>query len=150
MTNMTHWVGRAAVIAAALFLSLGSAFAEEAARQEIGVLKPNGVRHVTVEEAKDLLDANPHFKVLDVRTGGEYGGGHIAGALNINYFSLNFRKKIRELDKSATYVVHCKSGHRSGRAAPIMKEEGIDAVIHMDGGFDAWKDAGFPVEQDDA
>ena len=112
---------------------------------DLGTLKPNGVRHVSVEEARRLIEAYPDFIVLDVRTRREYRKGHIFNALNVNYFALNFRKRIASLDPSKTYIVHCKSGHRSGRAAPILKEEGIEQVIHMDGGFDGWKDAGYPV-----
>lgn len=112
---------------------------------EISTLKPNGIRHVDVTEAQTLITTNPDIIVLDVRTGREFRAGHIDGAININYFSLSFRGKIRELDATKTYLIHCKSGHRSGRAAPIMKAEGIDVVIHMDGGFDAWKEAGLAV-----
>lgn len=117
----------------------------ETAIASVGTLKANGVRHVSVDEAAALLARDPSIVVIDVRTGGEYRRGHIAGARNINYFSLNFSKRMKDLDPSAAYLVHCKSGHRSGRAAPIMINAGISTVIHMDGGFDAWKDAGHPV-----
>lgn len=111
----------------------------------VGILKDNGIRHVTVTEASELITNHPDIVVLDVRTGREFRNGHIDGATNINYFSLRFRRNIGELDTSKTYLVHCKSGHRSGRAAPIIKNAGIDMVIHMDGGFDVWKKAGLPV-----
>ena len=86
---------------------------------ELGTLKPNGIRHVSVAEAKQLIEADTDVVVLDVRTGREFRHGHIEGAININYFSWSFRDKVAELDKNLTYVVHCKSGVRSGWAAPI-------------------------------
>ena len=119
--------------------------AEPASVASVGTLHSNGIRHVDVTQAHTLITNNPDIVVLDVRTGREFRNGHIQGASNINYFSLSFRRQVGELDPSKTYLVHCKSGHRSGRAAPIMKNAGITTVIHMDGGFDAWKEAALPV-----
>ncbi len=121
------------------------AYAENTDISTIGDLKPNGIRHVTVQQAHQLIIYHPEIIILDVRTKGEYKSGHIKGAKNINYFSLSFKKRIEGLDPSKTYLIHCKSGHRSGRAAPIMRDAGISAVLHMDGGFDAWKEAGLPI-----
>lgn len=130
---------------AMITLPSGSAFAEADAISDYGVMKSNGIRHVSVDEAKTLIDSHPEIIVLDVRKGTEYKAGHIENAININYLSLGFRKKVSALDDAETYLVHCKSGHRSGRAVTIMKDAGITDIIHMDGGFDAWKDAGYPM-----
>ena len=51
---------------------------------------------------------------------------------------------MRKLDPTKIYLVHCKTGVRSGRSVPIMLKEGIANIIHVDGGFDAWKKAGLP------
>lgn len=138
-------------ISAMLIVSVGGtvcaaevALAETTAINEVGVLKSNGIRHVSVDQAKTLIESAPEIIVLDVRTPREYRAGHIEGAININYFSLGFRGEINKLDKTKTYLIHCKSGHRSGRAAPIIKNAGIANVIHLDGGFDAWKAHGYP------
>ena len=77
--------------------------------------------------------------VLDVRTKGEYKRGHIEGAIRNNYFSTKFKKRLRALDKTTTYIVHCKSGHRSRRVVKTMRKEGFQNIYHMDGGYDAWK-----------
>lgn len=112
----------------------------------IGTLRPNGIRHVNVSQSHDLISADPSIIIVDVRSGMEFQRGHIDGAININYLLPRFRNHLSGLDPDKTYLVHCKSGHRSGRAAPIMKAEGFSNVIHMDGGFDAWKKAGLPIE----
>ena len=44
---------------------------------ELGTLKPNGIRHVSVAEAKQLIEADTDVVVLDVRTGREFRHGHI-------------------------------------------------------------------------
>jgi len=113
---------------------------------DIGTIR-DGVRHVSPAEAAKLIELHADIKVLDVRTGWEYNGGHVEGAENLNYYSFSFKKSLNKLDKKTTWLIHCKSGVRSGRTIPIMKEAGFESIIHMDGGFDAWKDAGLPVTQ---
>lgn len=48
-----------------------------------------------------------------------------------------------------TYVLHCAMGWRSALAADTLVQMGFD-VAHMDGGMQAWTDAGAPVETPDA
>ncbi len=122
--------------------------AEEGVAVEIGSVKENGVRYVSSEEAASLIGQRPEMIVLDVRTAGEFRGGHIEDAINVSYFSLSFRKRLKELDPNAAYLVHCKSGHRSNRSVAIMLSKGIKDITHLDGGFDAWKDAELPFVSD--
>jgi len=105
------------------------------------------VLHVSPAEAAQLIEQNTDIKVLDVRTGWEYKRGHVKGAENINYYSFSFKKSLNKLDKNTIWLVHCKSGVRSGRSIPIMQEAGFQSIIHMDGGFDAWREAGLTVNK---
>lgn len=97
------------------------------------------VKYLDAQEAKSLLETNPNIQTLDVRTKGEFNRGHIQGAIHVNYFSPKFKKKLRTLDRLTSYLVHCKSGHRSNRAVKIMQREGFQKIYHLDGGYDAWK-----------
>jgi len=119
------------------------------AAPEIGTEK-NGVIHVNATEAAELLKSDPSVIVLDVRTRGEYESGHIDGAVQINYFSPNFRARLSELDGEATYLVHCKSGGRSSRAVRLLKDQGTETIYHLDGGIKAWKKAGLPIATEEA
>lgn len=101
--------------------------------------KAEEVTYVNAEEARGLLIENPNVIILDVRTKGEYKRGHIEGAVRNNYFSTKFKRRLRELDRTKPYLVHCKSGHRSGRVVKIMVKEGFTDITHLDGGYDAWK-----------
>ena len=114
--------------------SFGVSFAHENGHE---VVSP--VKYVSASEAQDLLIANPEIQVLDVRTKGEFNRAHIEGAIRINYFSTKFKKKLRALDKNTPYLVHCKSGHRSNRAVKTMQKLGFTNIVHLDGGYDAWK-----------
>ena len=103
---------------------------------------------VTAKEAFDLIQDNkndPDFVVLDVRTPEEFSGGHIENAVNLDYNSETFREELDQLDKSITYLMHCKSGGRSSKAIVMMAELDFLEVYHMTDGMDGWKDEGLPV-----
>jgi rhodanese-related sulfurtransferase len=42
-------------------------------------------------------------------------------------------------------LLFCAAGWRSALAARSLMEMGVEAVAHLEGGFDAWKAAGAPV-----
>ncbi len=75
--------------------------------------------------------------VVDVRTAGEFKGGHVDGALNIPVQELESR--LGELkDKQRAIVVYCASGMRSARAAAILKKAGFADVTNA-GGYGSLK-----------
>ena len=82
---------------------------------------------------------------LDVRTPGEYMGGFIQGARNIDFQSGNFENEIATLDKNATYAVYCRSGNRSGQVVKVMQDAGFTNVFNMNGGVIDWANAGLPL-----
>lgn len=108
------------------------------ALEQYGQVNANGVRHVSGVEARAIIKTNPDIVVLDVRTPFEFKRGSIDGAININYYSLSFKKKLEALSRNKTYLVHCQTGVRSGRTIPLMLEAGFTDLIHMDGGYKAW------------
>ena len=44
------------------------------------------------------------------------------------------------------FIFFCAGGWRSALAAKTAKEMGIENVVHVEGGFGAWKKAGGPAE----
>ncbi len=83
-----------------------------------------------------------HATVLDVRTPAEYASGHVAGAKLMDVKDSSFEQKLSGLDKSQKYVVYCKSGIRSHRAAGIMIEHGFKDVCEVKDGVKELKSAG--------
>jgi phage shock protein E len=64
--------------------------------------------------------------IIDVRTAGEFSGGHIKGAINIPVDSI--RSKINDIKKKGKPVITCcASGMRSGSATSILKQAGVEA-----------------------
>lgn len=74
--------------------------------------------------------------LLDVRTAGEYGSGHIAGAKNIPVQELA-RRKGELPDGDRSIVVYCASGMRSARAKRMLESWGYPHVIDL-GPMTAW------------
>ena len=107
---------------------------------------PKHVRNVGVDEF-DKLRADKSNTVLDVRTKEEFEKGHIPGAVNLDVHSPDFAKKVGELDKNKTYLVHCAAGVRSARACTIMDQLEFKNLVNLEPGFRAWEKAGKPVEK---
>lgn len=49
-----------------------------------------------------------------------------------------------------TFVIHCAGGWRSMLATQVLQRMGLKPVMNLLGGFDAWKEAGGPVEKVEA
>lgn len=94
----------------------------------------------------DLKKRIGSVRVLDVRREPEWQGGHIADA---TWWPLdNLRVSPPEVDRSVPLAVHCKGGYRSVIACSLLRRAGFENVINVIGGFDAWQQAGLPVEHD--
>src|SRR4030042_1942402 len=106
------------------------------------------IADITVQEAFTLIEDNqdnPDFVIIDVRTPGEFAGGHIENATNIDKNSETFRDELNNLDKDKTYLVYCGSGGRSASALAIMEELGFMEAYNMLGGVSQWKAEGLPT-----
>ena len=81
--------------------------------------------------------------VVDVREADEFAQGHIAGAVNLPLSRFDPNKLPVEAGKSI--ILSCAGGRRS--AAAFAKCSGVraDVTSHLEGGLQAWIDAGLPV-----
>jgi len=70
--------------------------------------------------------------ILDVRSKGEYAGGHIKGSINISVDTL--RGNLSKLKKDKPIITCCASGIRSASAKNILKSNGFTEV-HNGGGW---------------
>jgi phage shock protein E len=86
-------------------------------------------------------------QVIDVRTPKEYNAGHIEGAVNMHIYDKDFEQRVDKLQKDEPVYVYCKVGGRSAEAVEILKAKGFTDIIELEGGIDAWQEAGKPVKQ---
>lgn len=67
--------------------------------------------------------------ILDVRSKGEYAGGHVKGSINIPVDQL--KNNLGKFpDKSKTIITCCASGMRSGSAKSILESSGYQNVYN--------------------
>jgi thioredoxin 1 len=98
-------------------------------------LSPSEFQNKLVKEADKSV-------LVDVRTPGEFEGGHIENALNIDYNSSDFATKLDALDKTKKVFVYCLSGGRSSAAVSVLEQKGFSDVTELDGGMMAWRNSG--------
>ena len=78
-------------------------------------------------------------QLVDVRTPGEYGAGHIDDAVNFDLSNRNaFMKQIETLDKDQPVYLYCLVGSRSAYAAKILRDKGFTKIYDYSGGYNDW------------
>lgn len=103
---------------------------------------------VSAQEFETAINSADNPVILDVRTPGEYEGGHIANAMNVDWNGSDFDSQIASIDKDAPVYVYCLSGGRSGKAVSHLKDKGYTNVVELDGGMMAWRSASLPETTD--
>jgi len=110
------------------------------------------IENLTPDQVKREVDSG-NATLIDLRESEELSqNGKIAGAVHaprgmLEFYAdstLPYHKK--EFDKSKRIILHCAGGGRSALAASTLKQMGYENVAHLDGGINAWKEAGLPVQ----
>lgn len=83
--------------------------------------------------------------VIDIRDQAEFARGHIANAKNFPARVLEERRAELEKLGKVPLIVSCDSGQRAGPAADKLRGFGLADVHVLQGGLNAWRDAGLPV-----
>jgi len=124
----------------------------------------NGYRQMVAEAKKEIetlsvddalkLHGNTDVVFVDLRDVRELSReGFIPGAFHCPRGMLEFWidpeciyfKDIFASGKK--FLFYCNLGWRSALAAQVCQHMGLSPVAHIDGGFDAWQQAGGPVER---
>lgn len=66
--------------------------------------------------------------ILDVRSKGEYAGGHVSGSINIPLQQL--QSNVDKLNKNKPIIACCASGARSASATSMLKGMGFTEVYN--------------------
>ena len=103
------------------------------------------VREITVDDAKQMLDGNPDFLLIDVREDNEWEKDHLPKAVHLGKGILERDVEQRVPDLSTPLVLYCGGGFRSALAADALQKMGYTNVASMDGGIREWREKGFPL-----
>ena len=76
---------------------------------------------------KELLDAGA--VILDVRSVGEFKGGHARGAVNVPLDRINDYVQ-KQKNKEQVIITCCASGMRSGNAKGVLQSAGFKNVYN--------------------
>ena len=106
----------------------------------------NGYMRITAEEAKQIMDTEDNYVILDVRTQEEFDEGHIPGAILIPDYEIEDRAEAELKDKEQTILVYCRSGNRSKVASAALAELGYTNVKEFGGIIDWPYDVEFTLK----
>ena len=103
-------------------------------------------KSINPRELQRRLAAGSPARLLDVRTPGEHANAHVPGAKLIPLDELDAAAFYRERGGDCTPVyVLCQSGGRARRAIEKLERVGVQGCVLVEGGTQAWIDAGLPV-----
>lgn len=99
------------------------------------------LKHINAAEAKKLVDGGA--LLVDVREVNEYRDENIPGARNAPLSGMGRAR----IEGAPAVVFHCKSGARTRMNAAALARCTDAEVYILDGGIEAWKAAGYPVQR---
>jgi rhodanese-related sulfurtransferase len=110
---------------------------------------------INAEEAHRRIEEDPEMLVIDPRDAADVAAtGMIADAMNISYGALTYqtdnelpedwRNPVFE-NRSRPIITACEMGPLRALAGMLLKDMGFTNVSILDGGLDAWKEAGYPT-----
>jgi rhodanese-related sulfurtransferase len=93
------------------------------------------------------MGAGNTYKLLDVRTAPEYVGAHVPGARLIPLDQLRVEAFLAEHEPGTPIYVLCQAGARASKAIAQFERAGCEDCVLVEGGTQAWSDAGLPVHR---
>lgn len=98
---------------------------------------------INVQQAKDLVDKANNFQTLDVSL--YWKQGHIPGSINIE--SKELLLNLDKLDKKKSTLVYSHDDETSILSANLLANNDFKPVFRLLGNYQAWIDAGYPIEK---
>ncbi|WP_285270044.1 MBL fold metallo-hydrolase [Kaistella rhinocerotis] len=98
---------------------------------------------VSVEEFEQIAKSGD-AQVIDVRNESEYKAGHVEGAVNLFYGTI--QDDLDKVSKDREVVIYCQAGDRAAIAQSVLHRNGFN-VKTFSGSMKEWKAAGKPVVQ---
>ncbi|WP_312653418.1 rhodanese-like domain-containing protein [Aminipila sp.] len=97
-----------------------------------------GYTTISADEAKAIMDENPHVVILDVRTQEEYDQKHIPDSILIPNETINEETVSGlGLTSDSAILIYCRSGNRSKEAASKLVKLGYSNLFDF-GGIKDW------------
>lgn len=98
---------------------------------------------ITAVDLLSLMKTSEKLTILDVRTPDEHFHGHIPGSVFSSPFNLEY---MEDYSYEGKIILYCTAGVRSYMVSKTLAARGIEGVIDLVGGINAWVLAGGIVE----
>lgn len=108
--------------------------------------RPGGGNTVSSTQATMLINRE-NALVIDIREAGDYAAGHLPDARNIPADRIEERAGDFGSAKEAPVIVVCQSGARADAACKTLQKLGFTKVHSLEGGINAWRQAGLPLKK---
>jgi rhodanese-related sulfurtransferase len=92
--------------------------------------------NITAQQAKEIMDTQKGYIILDTRTQEEYDESHIPGAILIPYDEIMQKAESVLTDKNQLLLVYCRSGRRSKLASEDLVKLGYTNIKEFGGIID--------------
>jgi rhodanese-related sulfurtransferase len=100
------------------------------------------IRGISVSEARAQV-ADGSVQVVDIRPPFDFAGGHIPRALSLPGLAL--RTRAAQLAHDRGLLIVDADGSQADDACAEAVSLGFTAVNRLEGGFEAWLAAGYPI-----
>ncbi|MCG5077146.1 rhodanese-like domain-containing protein [Paraburkholderia tagetis] len=107
-------------------------------------LKRGGRGGISAAEATQLINRR-NAVVIDLRSAADFAKGHLPAARHLEFGELQAKVGQLVKNKSNPVLLVCQTGQQSHKAQRLVKDAGFAEVHVLDGGVNAWQQAGMPV-----
>jgi rhodanese-related sulfurtransferase len=115
------------------------------------VTRGSGTGAINTLGATQLLNTQDAL-LVDLREAVDTAKGSPPQAMHVPMSALEARiedikHRVNKGKEQAPVILMCQSGWRGMKAGRALKKAGIETVFNLEGGFDAWQQAGLPVKK---
>ncbi|MEX3956512.1 rhodanese-like domain-containing protein [Trinickia sp. EG282A] len=108
------------------------------------MLTGGGRGGLSAAEATQLINRR-NAVVVDLRPAADYTSGHLPSARHLDFSELQAKIGQIAKNKASPVLLVCQNGLQSNKASRIVREAGYTEVHVLQGGLNAWQQAGMPV-----
>ena len=107
----------------------------------------SGIIQINPRETVRMLN-HEDAVLVDIRKPGDFGKGHILGAVNIPVDRIGEQQTEMAKYKGQSVIICCENGNDSIRAGRVLKMPGFEKIFCIKGGLQAWRAANLPLARD--
>jgi rhodanese-related sulfurtransferase len=108
------------------------------------ILSGNRGKTITSKSSVLMMNREPSF-LIDVRGEQDFDLGHLQNATNIKLDDIPDNINVIKKHSKKLIIVYCQKGVRSEQAVNILIKLGLNNVVSIEGGINAWIKAQLPI-----